>query len=151
MRNAANHHHPPPPSPRRAGRGNNAAAEAGRAAESNLGNAYAQLGDAHRALARQRRTVHLSESLYEREPTVQNLDGLAGALSNLGNALRHQGMLDEGMEANKRARDLLNSAQQEGTASGCGHRAGLDWTVFSLPKLIDSSASNAVSPCKFLN
>ena len=84
------------------------------AAESNLGNAYAQLGDAHRALARQRRTVHLSESLYEREPTVQNLDGLAGALSNLGNALRHQGMLDEGMEANKRARDLLNSAQQEG-------------------------------------
>lgn len=84
------------------------------AAESNLGNAYAQLGDAHRALARQRRTVHLSESLYEREPTVQNLDGLAGALSNLGNALRHQGMLEEGMEANKRARDLLASAQQEG-------------------------------------
>jgi len=84
------------------------------AAEGNLGNAYAQLGDSHRALARQRRTVDLNESLYQREPTLQNLDGLAGALGNLGNALRHQGMLEEGMEANKRARDLLNSVEDQG-------------------------------------
>lgn len=77
------------------------------AVEGNLGNAYAQLGDSHRALARQRRNVQLSESLYEKDPTLQNLDALAGALSNLGNDLRHQGMLKEGTECNRRARDLL--------------------------------------------
>jgi tetratricopeptide (TPR) repeat protein len=84
------------------------------AAEGNLGNAYAQLGDSHRALARARRTVHLTEKLYQREPTIENLDALSGALSNLGNDLRHQGMLEEGTECNRRARDLLRSAQEEG-------------------------------------
>jgi tetratricopeptide (TPR) repeat protein len=84
------------------------------AAEGNLGNAYAQLGDSHRALARARRTVHLTDNLYQREPTIENLDALSGALSNLGNDLRHQGMLEEGTACNRRARDLLLSVQQEG-------------------------------------
>ncbi len=76
-------------------------------AEGNLGVAYSQMGDRHRALARQRRDVALMEELYSQEPSIDTLNSLAGSFTNLGNELRAQGMLEEGLEANKRARDLL--------------------------------------------
>lgn len=80
------------------------------AAESNLANAYGQLGDCHREMARHRRQAHLAEERFARSPTIDNRDALAGCLCNLGNALRHQGLLEDGLEQNRRARDLLLEA-----------------------------------------
>lgn len=80
------------------------------AAEGNLGTAYSELGDPHRALARQRRNVQLTEQLYLKEPNAENLDALARGLGNLGNALRQQGLVEEGTECNRRARDLVREA-----------------------------------------
>lgn len=78
-------------------------------AHDNLGNVFGMMGDQHRALARHRAGLQIQEKICQSEPTADHLDGLAGAYTNLGITLREQGFVEEGLEHNLKARDLVAS------------------------------------------